>query len=175
MEHNKKISFDGFLGRLSEALGLTSTATILFMMIISSTGFYFRTLRLSLSGVTEGIEFILLIGIFLGFPLVEHRRKHIKMELLTPIFPVWLKNATSLLNNFLALVFFSALMYGGTLSTITAYTTGEYEVGLQSVPLWVVRAFIPIGSFAVILASIANFVQDIRSIKKKDGERLSKI
>jgi TRAP-type C4-dicarboxylate transport system permease small subunit len=175
MNYKKKISFSGFLGRLSEVFAINSTAAILLMMVISLIGFHFRILRFSLTGVTEGIEFFVLIGIFLGFPLVEHRKKHIKMELLTPIFPFWLKIAVSAFSNFLAFVFFTAIFYGGLLSTIEAYIMGEYEVGLEIVPLWVVRAFIPLGSLLVILVSVANLVQDIAIMIKKEGVDHSKV
>ena len=168
MKNTNKTSVDGVLGSLSRALALASTGTILLMLITILVGFFFRAWRLSLSGVTEATEFLILIGVFLGFAYVQHRDTHIKAELFTPVFPLWLRRAVGILSAFLALLFFSAILYGGIISVAESYLVGEYEVGLRSVPVWVVRAFIPIGSFAVVLMCIGQLINGITILIKKD-------
>ena len=175
MNNNKGTSSNGVLGGLSKGLALASTATILLMMVIIAVGFTFRALRLSFSGVNEGTEFLVLIGIFLGFAFVQHKKTHIKMDLLTSFFPVWLKVFVSLLGNLMALIFFSAILYGGLISVFESYQIGEYEVGLRSVPVWLVRTFIPIGSLAVILVSLGDLFQIVTDIIQKDRNALKKM
>jgi TRAP-type C4-dicarboxylate transport system permease small subunit len=171
MKNTKKTPADGVLGSLSRAFALASTGTILLMLLTILAGFFFRAWRLSLSGVTEATEFLVLIGVFLGFAYVQHRDTHIKAELFTPIFPLWLRRAVGILSTLLALLFFSAMLYGGIISFAESYTVGEYEVGLRSVPVWMVRAFIPIGSFAVVLVCIGQLINGITIlIKKEKGE-----
>lgn len=173
MKYNKGRSLDGWLGGLSRAFALASTATILLMAIIILIGFSFRALRLSLSGVNEATEFLVLIGVFLGFAYVQYADTHIKAEIFTPLFPLWLRQAVGILNPFLALLIFSAMLYGGTISVLESYSVGEYEVGLRSVPVWAVRAFIPIGSLAVILISIGELLKRIAAPPPKDKEKLT--
>jgi TRAP-type C4-dicarboxylate transport system permease small subunit len=173
MKRNKGNSIDGLLGGLSRAFALASTATILLMSIIILIGFSFRALRLSLSGVNEATEFLVLIGIFLGFAYVQHRDTHIKAEIFTPMFPLWLRRAVGILSTLSALLFFSAMLYGGTISALESYYVGEYEVGLRSVPVWAVRAFIPIGSIAVILVSIGEMIKGMATPIHKDKEKLT--
>jgi len=168
MKNTSRTSVDGVLGSLSRAFALASTGTILVMLITIVVGFFFRALRLSLSGVTEATEFLVLIGVFLGFVYVQHRDTHIKAELFTPIFPLWLRRAVGILSSLLALLFFSAMLYGGIISVAESYLVGEYEVGLRSVPVWMVRAFVPIGSFAVILVSIGELIKAIAPPINKD-------
>lgn len=131
------------------------------MLLVILIGYFCRALRISLSGVNEATEFLVLIGIFLGFAYVQYGKTHIKMELFTPFYPLWLKTAVGKLSSFMALLFFSAIMYGGIIMVCESYATGEYEVGLRGVPMWIVRAFIPIGSFAVVLVSIGELFPGI--------------
>lgn len=164
----KKTPPDGVLGSLSRAFALASTATILLMLLTILVGFFFRAWRLSLSGVTEATEFLVLIGVFLGFAYVQHRDTHIKAELFTSIFPLWLSRAVGVLSTLLALLFFAAMLYGGIISVAESYAVGEYEVGLRSVPVWAVRAFVPIGSFAVVLVCIGDLLKRIADFIHKD-------
>ena len=60
------------------------------------------------------------------------------------------------------------MLYGGVISVAESYLVGEYEVGLRSVPVWIVRAFIPIGSFAVVLMCIGQLINKITTLIKKD-------
>ena len=168
MKNTKKTSGGGVLGSLSRAFALASTGTILLMMLTILVGFFFRAWRLSLSGVTEATEFLVLIGVFLGFAYVQHEDTHIKAELFTPIFPVWLKQVVGILGTLLALFFFAAMLHGGIISLAESYAVGEYEVGLRSVPVWIVRAFIPIGSIAVVLVCIGDLIKRITVLIKKD-------
>lgn len=171
MKGTKGKSVDGLLGSLSRAFALASTATILLMAIIVLIGFSFRALRLSLSGVNEATEFLVLIGIFLGFAYVQHRDTHIKAEIFTPMFPLWLRRTVGILSTFSALLFFAAMLYGGIISTLESYSVGEYEVGLRSVPVWAVRAFIPIGSIAVVLVSIGELMKGTATPVHTDKEK----
>ena len=171
MKITKKTPSDGVLSSLSRAFALASTGTILLMLLTILVGFFFRAWRLSLSGVTEATEFLVLIGVFLGFAYVQHRDTHIKAELFTPIFPLWLRQAVGILSTLLALLFFAAMLHGGIISVAESYSVGEYEVGLRSVPVWVVRAFVPIGSFAVVLVCLGDLIKRITIlIKKEKGE-----
>lgn len=175
MKGTKGTSVDHLLGSLSRAFALASTSTILLMAIIILVGFSFRALRLSLSGVNEATEFLVLIGVFLGFAYVQYRDTHIKAEIFTPIFPLWLRRTVGILSTFSALLIFSAMLYGGIISALESYSVGEYEVGLRSVPVWAVRAFIPIGSIAVILVSIGELIKGITTLFHKDKEKLTKM
>jgi TRAP-type C4-dicarboxylate transport system permease small subunit len=168
MGNNRKLPLKRFLGSLSRALALASTSTILLMLVVILIGFFFRALRFSFSGVVEATEFLVLISIFLGFAYVQYKNTHIKMELLTPIFPPWLRSAVHYLSSLMALFFFSAIMYGGVLMVLESYAVGEYEVGLRSIPMWTVRVFIPIGSLAVILVSIGDLLKGIANFIHKD-------
>jgi TRAP-type C4-dicarboxylate transport system permease small subunit len=173
MKNTKKTPADGVLGSLARAFALASTGTILLMLLTILVGFFFRAWRLSLSGVTEATEFLVLIGVFLGFAYVQHRDTHIKAELFTPIFPLWLRRAVGILSTLLALLFFAAVLYGGIISVAESYTVGEYEVGLRSVHVWIVRAFVPIGSIAVVLVCIGDLIKKITIlIKKEKGESI---
>lgn len=168
MKMTKKTTPDGVLGSLSRAFALASTGTILLMLLTILVGFFFRAWRLSLSGVTEATEFLVLIGVFLGFAYVQHRDTHIKAELFTSLFPLWLSRAVGVLSTLLALIFFAAMLHGGIISVAESYAVGEYEVGLRSVPVWVVRAFIPIGSLAVVLVCIGDLLKGIADFIHKD-------
>jgi len=171
MKNTKRTSLDGLLGGLSRAFAIASTATILLMAVIILIGFSFRALRLSLSGVNEATEFLVLIGVFLGFAYVQYRDTHIKAEIFTPIFPLWLRRAVGILSTLSALLIFSAMLYGGTISALESYSVGEYEVGLRSVPVWAVRAFIPIGSIAVVLVTIGELIKGMTTPIQKDKEK----
>lgn len=168
MKNTNGTSVGGWLGSLSRAFALASTGTILVMLITILVGFFFRVWRLSLSGVTEATEFLVLIGVFLGFAYVQHKDTHIKAELFTPIFPLWLRRTVGILSTLLALLFFLAMLHGGIISVAESYSVGEYEVGLRSVPVWAVRAFIPIGSIAVILVSIGELIKGMATPINKD-------
>ncbi len=137
-------------------------------MLTILVGFFFRAWRLSLSGVTEATEFLVLIGVFLGFSYVQHRDTHIKAELFTPIFPHWLRQVVGILSTLLALFFFAAILHGGIISFAESYAVGEYEVGLRSVPVWIVRAFVPIGSLAVVLVCVGDLINKITTLIKKE-------
>jgi TRAP-type C4-dicarboxylate transport system permease small subunit len=169
MKGTKGNSIDDLLGSLSRAFALASTATILLMAIIILVGFSFRALRLSLSGVNEATEFLVLIG----FAYVQYADTHIKAEIFTPMFPLWLRRAVGILSTLSALLIFSAMLYGGIISVLESYSVGEYEVGLRSVPVWAVRAFIPIGSIAVILVSIGELIKGMTAPIQKDKEKLT--
>lgn len=168
MKNTKETPGGGVLGSLSRAFALASTGTILLMLLTILVGFFFRAWRLSLSGVTEATEFLVLIGVFLGFAYVQHRDTHIKAELFTPIFPVCLRHVVGILSTILALLLFAAMLYGGIISVVESYSVGEYEVGLRSVPVWMVRAFVPIGSFAVVLVCIGDLIKRIVILIKRE-------
>lgn len=167
MKDDTRPEKSGFLGKMARTFALLSTSTILLMLLVILIGYFGRALRFSISGVTEATEFLVLIGVFLGFTYVQYRNTHIKMELLSPSFPPWLRAVVGKLSSLLALVFFSAIMYGGIIMVAESYTVGEYEVGLRSVPMWAVRIFVPIGSFGVILVAIADLFNGIGSPTKK--------
>jgi TRAP-type C4-dicarboxylate transport system permease small subunit len=170
MKNIENNAMERMLGRLSEVFAVASTGTILLMLLVILVGFFFRAWRLSLSGVTEATEFLVLIGVFLGFAYVQHRDTHIKAELFTPVFPPWLRQAVDILGNLLALLFFAAMLHGGIISVLESYSVGEYEIGLRSVPVWMVRAFIPIGSLAVILVCMAKIIKLSIFFIKRDAK-----
>ena len=167
MKNTKKTPKGGVLGSLSRVFALASTGTILFMLLTILVGFFFRAWRWSLSGVTEATEFLVLMGVFLGFSYVQLKDTHIKAELLTPLFPPWLRQTVGILSTLLALLFFASMLYGGMISVVESYAVGEYEVGLRSVPVWMVRAFVPIGSLAVVMVCIGDLIKKITILVKK--------
>jgi len=162
---------NGFLAKMARVFALLSTTTVLLMLLVILVGYFGRALRFSISGVTEATEFLVLIGIFLGFMYVQYRNTHIKMELFSPSFPPWLRAAVGKLSSLLALVFFSAIMYGGIIMVEESYAVGEYEVGLRSVPMWIVRLFIPIGSFGVILVAMGDLLTGIVNCVRRTSKQ----
>ncbi len=138
-----------------------STAALLIILAVILIGVFFRVMRLPIGGVIETSEFLIVISIFLGFAYVQHQRSHIKVEVLMSKYPPLLQGLLPILTNVMTLLFFSAIMYGGIKMTLKSYAVGEYEVGMRAIPVWIVRAFVPLGSLAVILVSAVDLVRDV--------------
>ena len=148
---------DGMAGYLA----LASTAAILLILVAIAVGALYRALHLSISGITEITEFLILIAMFLGFAYVGHTKSHIKVELIVHRFPPRLQNLAAILSSVMILFFFLAIMYGGIKMDIHSYLVGEYKVAIPGIPVWIIRAFIPIGSLAAILVAAVDLVKEI--------------
>jgi TRAP-type C4-dicarboxylate transport system permease small subunit len=146
---------------------LFSTAALLIILVAILIGVFFRVMRLPIGGVIETSQFLIVISIFLGLAYVQHKKSHIKVEVFMSRYPPLLQGLLPILTNVLTLLFFLAIMYGGIKMSLQSYLVGEYEVGMREIPVWIVRAFIPIGSLAVIVVSTVDLIRDIVQFKQR--------
>ena len=159
MDKSKKIL--RLIDEMARYAALISTAALLVILVVILIGVFFRAMRLPIGGIIEINQFLIVISIFLGFAYLQYQNSHIKVEVLMPWYPPFLKGILPILTNVLAFLFFSAIMYGGIRMGIKSYLVGEYEFGIRAIPVWIIRAFVPLGSLAVLIVVVADLTRDI--------------
>ena len=164
MEKSKKIL--QLVQDMARYAALLSTAALLVILVVILIGVFFRVMRLPIGGIIEINQFLIVISIFLGFAYLQHQNSHIKVEVLMSWYPPFMQRILPILTNVLAFLFFSAIMYGGIIMGIKSYLVGEYEFGLRAVPVWIIRAFVPLGSLAALIVVVVDLIRDIAHLIK---------
>jgi TRAP-type C4-dicarboxylate transport system permease small subunit len=109
--------------------------------------------------ITEVGGFVFLFVIFLGLAGTFYAGGHVAVELLEALFSkTYADWARRRLIPWLSLAFAVVLTVTGAIMTWRYFSTGRLTIGLVPMPFWLFMAVVPIGSFLLSLALVAQII-----------------
>lgn len=154
---------------LSGLFGALSALGILLLMLLTVTDMASRNLQnTGVPGAVDAASVLLVFIVFLGLPIGEQRKTHVRTALLTDRLPAGTAAAVRILSGGCTTCITGYMAWETRGAAIRSFQIREYVLGLVNVPVWPAKVVIPVGllvlslvSLIGVCASLANFV-DIR-------------
>ncbi len=148
--------------RLNEMVGRWISYLVLFMFLILLLAVGCRYLLSSpISWANELTQYLFgVYAIMAGGYLLAHNA-HVNVDLLHNRFG---RRGQAILDLFTSVMFFTftlALLYFATDMALESFGNRETSNSSWDPPIWPVKAFLPIGTFLLLLQGIVKFLQDI--------------
>ena len=161
-ESKKGNAITSLIERLVTYMGIASSGTVmlaLFFIVIevASRALFNKPIK----GVVEISGFLLVIVVFLGIAYVQLRKGHVRIDLFILRLPPRLRSLHFMLTSIIIITIFSLFGYYGAKMTIKSFLTGEYEINIPFLPVWIIRIFVPIGALLVNLIVVSELFQEI--------------
>ena len=155
------------LGKAIMVKAVCASIIIVIMMLLIVIGIAFRAILGGvIYGITEVSTALLVVATYLGFAYVQNTERHIKLDLLTEKLSSRLVNVQTILVNTASIFMFLLIGYFGIGETIHSYQVYEHPTGVN-LPIWIIRSFIPIGCFFVVLVSVFELVNGIKNFFRR--------
>lgn len=105
----------------------------------------------------ESVRFLVVWSVMLAFGVATRQGNYIRMELLIDIAPTPVRRCGAWLNCLCGLAFSGMVLVAGVLSCLHLYKVGMMTESSLDLPLWLVRAALPIGAlfYALYFVSVA--------------------
>lgn len=108
---------------------------------------------------------------YLMLGVIENRRRHIAVDILPRRLSGGYKTLLLVVLDIISLVFCAVLFWSGLEFSLVVKGLGEVTALAISVPMWIVRLCVPLGTIFLAFFSIEHLVTDIRSLGKHPGDR----
>jgi TRAP-type C4-dicarboxylate transport system permease small subunit len=150
-----------FLAALAGLLLLFVTFSISYTILARFVGFA------SPVWVVQFNEYALLWMTFLGTAWLLTKDKHVSIDLVTRLLPVFGRVILSLLHNAVGAILCAVFTWYGTLVTWDQFQRGVTDVQAIDFPKYLVLAVIPLGFFLLAVQFLRRFISILR--KSQDG------
>ncbi|RQW62638.1 TRAP transporter small permease [Vibrio viridaestus] len=149
---------------ISNVTMVVSCIFILLMAIHISLDVLLRhVMGTSFQSTLEIVSYYYMVcAIFLSLSYVEKQREHICVDVVIERFPQWLKYPVYMFGCFLGIVYFAMLGYQGFLDATRATLNLETAMANYTFYIWPSRWALPIGFFAISLATLSNMLEAFR-------------
>ncbi len=151
-------------GLCNRWLAWVSGAAIGLMMLVGAVDIVLTNIDLlgmdsrPVPGASELIATMMVIAVFLGVPLAQQRRGHIRVELFTQRLPLPLRKACALLASLLTAAMFAGIAWFGWKTAAHAWTVGEFAAGSFNLPLWPSRVALALGASVMVLQCLLDLL-----------------
>jgi len=155
---NDKTLLENVAEKFGQWSGFVTMACFIVMAVAVTADVVMRALTSPIPGVTELTELLLVIG---GFLAMSHTQKvggHLRVGLISNLFPVRVQRVMEvfILAIFLGFVVVIGI-YGGS-AAYRSFLSKETAMGLIEIPVWPGRVAVPIGCFAFSLQLVSDIV-----------------
>ncbi len=117
-------------------------------------------------GTLEVTEFLLCIIVFGGLTFLETRGEHVRILLIHSRLKAKPQFVLNVIGKALGLFLFSFMTWQTFGNTVHSYVTGEATWGQVSVPIWIGKAFITLGSLMLALHLLGSLILDAAGKRK---------
>jgi TRAP-type C4-dicarboxylate transport system permease small subunit len=137
---------------------------IVMLMLIALADIGFRKfLGPGIAGAYEVTEISLACVAFAGMAAAEATKTHVRTPLLVERLPYRAADVARAIGLTVVILALCWITYLTLKSGIRSYQEGEYRFGLNQVPIWPAKLFIPMGLFALILEFL---IDDVRAVAR---------
>lgn len=140
------------LQRVNLACAFLSGVAMLLMMAAGAADIVFSNLDkvgLPARPIPAAFEFIatmMVVVVFLGIPLAQARRNHIRVELLVRLLPPWARRGFDFVQHALSALLFGLVAWFGWQAGLHSFRVGEFAAGLINYPIWPARFALAFGA-----------------------------
>ncbi len=117
-------------------------------------------------GTLEVTEFLLCIIVFGGLTFLEIRGEHVRILLVHSRLKARPQFVLNAIGKALSLFLFGFMTWQTFGNTIHSYVTGEATWGQVSIPIWIGKAFICLGSLMLTLHLLGSLILDVGGKRK---------
>ncbi len=110
---------------------------------------------------SEIIATLMVIAVFLGVPLAQQRRGHIRVELFTLRLPVPLRRACAVLASLLTAAMFAGIAWFGWKTVAHSWTVSEFAAGHFNLPMWPSRFALALGASVMVLQCLLDLLGEL--------------
>lgn len=158
----------GLFDRIIFWCAVLSTISIVIIMVTNMLDTIMRWLKIPIYGIYELNSLLVGITIFLGLALVQQRKKHISVNLLSGKLPGKVKHVVATLVYLLGVVFFAYLSYWYGVKAYISVVTNEVIPGIVKFPVSPLKIIMCLG---LVLLTIQLIIDTIVEVEKLLGKR----
>lgn len=152
--------------RVTSAMSLIAGIGIVALMLIALADISSRKfVGPGISGAYEVTEIALCAVVFAGMAAAEAHKTHVRTPLVVERLPPRIADAARLVGLVVVIVGLAWMTYLTFTAGITSYRIGEYRFGLNQVPVWPARLFIPLGLLSLTLEFVADTVPIVQRLR----------
>lgn len=140
-----------YLLRLTRACAVLSGVAILLMMLAGAADIFSTNLDMiglksrPIPATFEFMGAMMVVTVFLAVSFAQHKRQHIRVEVIVRRFPKPLRILSEVLQHTLAIIVFAFIARFTWPAAIHAFNVGEYATGIVNFPLWPARFVLAFG------------------------------
>lgn len=161
-------TFDKIFGKIEEIIAgicLTIMSILAFTNVLAR---YFFHASFSFSDEITTYLFVLLS--LIGASIAAKRHEHLGFTVIEDLVPPAIKRILNFISYLMAVIFTGIIFYFGILMVISQYTLEQKTAGMQW-PEWIFGAFVPIGSFFVLIRFLQILIHIISGKNRKDERK----
>ena len=166
MEKQALKGFERAIHRTSNLLMTVSTAMLLIMLFLGTADVFGRyLLNHPISGTTEVFEILLPGIVLLSWGYVQRDKSHVTVDVLYDRFPPRFKSIAAIFITLLSIVVAALMVWQGIEEAVLNYEMGRMIRNID-VPQYIPMFLVPVGAFTLLLALIADFITNIKRVRK---------
>ncbi len=147
-------------------MGLVSTRLVLFCM--ASIMLYDVVMRYVFNAPTvwaqETCEYMMVFLTFIGLAEIQKQKTHIRMDYLYARLPESVQKGLNLFFHCLIAIFALLIFYSSSKMMLLSLQYGSRSNTLMETPLFLMYAIIPVGMILLLIQSIIDIIQSIKSL-----------
>jgi TRAP-type C4-dicarboxylate transport system permease small subunit len=166
MVENKNMNnkFLKFINSISKAFHGIGAVLLGFIFLIIVLEVIMRPFGKSFLAVGEVTEYAIVWCIFLALPYITTKNRHIKVDLITRLFPIKTQKILCIISNIFCIAFAVLLFWKGSELVYGAYIYDSRTVML-GLPEYLLKAVLPLSMVFFILELVADIIKIIDSLK----------
>ena len=139
------------LAKITRTCAILSGVAILLMMLAGAADIFGTNLDvigLRSQPIPATFEFMgamMVVTVFLAVSYTQHKRGHIRVEVLVKRMPGWMRKVSDILRHLFSVLVFGLIAWCTWPAAIHAFNVGEYATGLVNFPLWPARFVLAFG------------------------------
>lgn len=163
IKNRNKVSFISNIFQVIYRIsGVIAAFCVLAMMFWGTVGIISRFFfNYSIPALYEASSLMLILAVYLGVPITQHEFGNVRMEFLITKVEGAKRHLIEAFGLFLAFLISGMIFWRTLREAIISVTTGEYQMGIFSFPVWPSRIAIAFGFLFLCLCLFMQFLHEI--------------
>ena len=150
--------------RVNQACAFLSGIAMLLMMMAGAADIVTSNLdkvalpSTPIPAVFEFMATMMVVVVFLGIPLAQARRNHIRVELVVGLLPASARKVLEIVQHLLSTALFALIAWFAWQAALHSFRISEFAAGLLNYPIWPARVALGFGASLMTLQCVLDFV-----------------
>lgn len=156
--------FERIVDRIIQAcIGVTMVAIVLMMAMMTAESVLRSFFNFSLMIADEFAGYFLMVAVFMGVGYCMRSHSLLRVTILYDRLPIRWRTGMQVLFDVLSLAFTLIVMHQVVRVVINSYVGGTLSISQAEIPVWIPQTIMPIGTFILILALVAEIARNART------------
>lgn len=156
--------FERIVDRIIQAcVGVTMVAIVLMMVMMTAESVLRSFFNFSLMIADEFAGYFLMVSVFMGVGYCMRSHSLLRVTILYDRLPIRLRTGMQVVFDLFSLVFTLIVMHQVVRVVINSYVGGTLSISQAEIPVWIPQTIMPIGTFILILALVAEITRNART------------